>query len=213
MPSWTDLLHPSTDHRTVFIDRRFEELAGSRRSSTNGIAQARGIREVRLYLGRVTVRANRCPDPVVASLYGFFESAQAIRRQITIARDHHLSLFATGDAAKYLSEPPLQLSPLRAAMVLPGNGSTLHGKRLLDVVGSDSYHITRVDYFLSGHGFVGVSFAAGSKTNYGWIARWNTSAVPNGSCTIDATVDDSGGRSIKTPPVDVRVENIVDPGS
>jgi len=31
--------------------------------------------------------------------------------------------------------------------------------------------------------------------------------VPDGSYTIEANVSDSGGRTVMTPPVEVRVEN------
>ncbi len=176
--------------------------------SANGISQARAVRQNRLYMGQVTVRANRYPDPVVGAL-DWLETAQSIRRRITIAKDHRLSLFGTGDAARYLSEKPLDLyrSPLRATVTLPHNGSTIHGKQLLDVVVSDVFDVTRVDYVLSGPGIEGASFATGSRTNYGWIGGWNTSGVPNGSYTIVVTVSDSGGRSIRTPPVEVRVAN------
>jgi hypothetical protein len=176
--------------------------------SANGISQARGVREYQLYLGRVTVRANQYPDTVVGFVDGG-QPVQSIRRWIMMARDDHLSLFGTGDAARYLSEKPLQftLAPLRASVVLPLNGSTVHGKQVFFVVLSDSYDITRVDYFLSGPGLARTSFATGMKNNYGWFAKWNTSTVPNGSYAIDATVDDSGGRSVRTRPVEVRVEN------
>jgi hypothetical protein len=49
-------------------------------------------------------------------------------------------------------------------------------------------------------------------TKDGWIATWTTSTVPTGSYAIDATVDDSGGRSVRTPAVEVRVENVNRPG-
>ena len=83
--------------------------------SVNGISQARNAPN-RLSLGQVTVRANQYPDSIVAAL-SWAQSAQSIRRWVTIARDDRLSLFATGDAAMYLSEKPIQytLSPLRAA--------------------------------------------------------------------------------------------------
>ena len=176
--------------------------------STNGFTQAQTIGENRHYLGRVTVRANQYLDTVVGPL-DWLETAQSVRRQITIARDDHLSLFATGDAARYLSEKPIQtrLLPLRATLVLPRNGSTVHGRQVLDVLCSDSYDVTKVDYFLSGPGLAEVSFASGVMNKYGWIAKWNTSTVPNGSYAIDATVKDSGGRSLRTRPVEVRVEN------
>ena len=176
--------------------------------SANGISQARAIGQNRTYLGRVTVRANQYPDTVVNNL-DWLEGVPAIRRQITIARDHRLSLFGTGDATRYLSEPPLNFygTPLRATVVLPRNGSTLHGRRFLDVTVSDQFDVTKVDYVLSGPGRESATFATGSRTKYGWIGGWNTSTVPNGSYTIDATVSDSGGRTVTTPPVEVRVEN------
>src|SRR3984885_4619810 len=90
--------------------------------SANGISQARAVHQNRLYLGPVTVRANQYPDPVVAGL-SWLTPAQSIRRWVTIARDDRLSLFGTGDAARYLREKPIQfrLSPIDAAVVLPRN--------------------------------------------------------------------------------------------
>ena len=176
--------------------------------SANGISQAREIRQSRHYLGQVTVRANQYPNTVVGNL-DWLETAQSIRRRIAIAKDHRLSLFGTGDAMRYLSEKPLNLygSPLRAAVTLPRNGSTLHGKQFLDVAVSDQFDVTKVDYVLSGPGREGTTFATGSRSNYGWIGGWDTSTVPNGSYAIEAKVSDSGGRSVTTPPVEVRVEN------
>ncbi len=176
--------------------------------SSNGISTAREIHQNRLYLGRVTVRANQYPDTVVGNL-DWLETAQSIRRRIAIAEDHGLSLFGTGDATRYLSEKPLDLysSPLRATVTLPRNGSTLHGRVYLDVGVSDQFDVRRVEYVLSGSDLKAVSFATGYRTNYGWIGGWNTSTVSNGSYTIEARVSDSGGRSIMTPSVGVRVEN------
>ena len=117
------------------------------------------------------------------------------------------SLFATGDAARYLSEPPLTFPPPHATIVKPGNGSTLRGRQLLDVIVSDSFDVTKVEYLLSGEGRQATPLSGGAKSNYGWIGAWNTSTVPNGTYTIDATSTDSDGRSVTTSPVEVRVEN------
>ena len=181
--------------------------------SANGITQARESRQNLLYLGQVIVRANQYPDVVVAQTLYFFASTPTVLHWITIAKDDRLSLFGTGDAARYLSEKPIhfRISPLRAAMMFPHTGSTLHGKQVLDVFASGSYEVTRVDYFLSGPGLAEASFATGVMTNYGWLATWNTSKVPNGSYTIDATVYDSRGRSVRILPVEVRVENATTP--
>jgi len=176
--------------------------------SVNGRTQAREIHQNRLYLGKVTVRASQYPDTIVNNL-DWLEHPQSIRSRITIARDHHLSLFGTADGQRYLSEKPLNLysTPLRASVTLPRNGSTLHGKQILDVGISDQFDVKTVDYILSGPGRQGVPLAIGHRSNYGWIGGWNTSTVPNGTYTIVARVSDSGGRSIMTIPVEVRVEN------
>jgi hypothetical protein len=176
--------------------------------TSNGISMARGIRQNRLYLGQVTVRARQYPNTVVSNL-DWLETPQSIRHRITTAEDDGLSLFGTSDAKKYLSEKPLDLysTPLRAAVILPRNGSRLHGRLYLDVSVSDQFDIRKVEYVLSGPGFDGVSFAKGYRTNYGWIGGWNSATVPNGSYTIEARVSDSGGRSVLTSPIGVRVEN------
>jgi hypothetical protein len=176
--------------------------------SSNGISQARGIRQSGLYLGQVTVRASQYPNAVVNPL-DWLETPQSIRSRITIAKDHHLSLFGTGDVTMYLKERPLDLYkfPLTATVVLPPNGSTLHGKRYLDVAVSDPFDVTRVDYALSGPGGDSATITVKYRSKYGWIGRWNTAKVPNGRYTIQVRVSDSGGRSVTSPPVEVRVEN------
>jgi hypothetical protein len=91
--------------------------------SVNGISQARAIRQNRLTLGLVTVRANQYPDSIVLDL-NWAQPAQTVRRWVAIARDDRLSLFATGDAARYLKEKPIPftLSPLRAVVIIPTMG-------------------------------------------------------------------------------------------
>ena len=83
----------------------------------------------------------------------------------------------------------------------------MHGRQILDVLGSGSYDVTRVDYFLSGSELAKTLVATGVMSNLGWYTVWNTSKVPNGSYTIEASVRDSEGRGIITPIIDVRVAN------
>jgi hypothetical protein len=174
----------------------------------NGISQERDIHQNRLYLGRVTVRADKYPNTIVENL-DWLQTAETTRGRIAIAKQHDLSLFGTGDARRYLSEKPLDLygSPLHAAVTLPANGATLHGKEFLDVAVSDVFDISKVEYVLTGQGREGVTISSGYQSSYGWIGRWKTSTVPNGSYTIEAIVRDSGGRAVTTLPVEVRVEN------
>jgi hypothetical protein len=164
-------------------------------------------------MARLSVRANQVPALTLAGLDLWKESPQSIHDQIAVARDYHLSLFATGDAAKYLRERPPEFPQPRAVVAVPRNDSILHGKQLIDVVVTDSYDVTRVDYFVSGPGSAESWFATGTSSTYGWIATWNTSTVPNGSYTIHAKVNDTVGRSARTRPIEVHVENANRPGS
>jgi hypothetical protein len=177
--------------------------------TTNGISMARATDQGETQAARVMVRADQYPDTVVQSL-SIFELPQQIRRQVATARRDHLSLFGTGDAASYLSEKPIQYRfvPLRAAVFLPRNGSTVHGRQTLDVLGTGSYDVTRVDFFLSGPGLARALVVAGAMSNYGWFTVWNTGAVPNGMYTIEAKVRDSAGRSVVTTAVEVLVDNV-----
>jgi hypothetical protein len=176
--------------------------------SANGLSSARAAHQGGIFLGQVTVRANQYPDGGIQSL-AIFEPPQQIRRQITVAKRDRLSLFATGDAAKYLSEKPIafRIAPLRATVILPRNGSTVRGRQTLLVLGSGSYDVSKVDYFLSGSGLAKTLVLTSLASGFGWYTMWNTSTVPNGTYTIEASVRDSAGRSVVTPTIDVRVEN------
>ena len=99
----------------------------------------------------MTVRANQYRTRSCSTVF-WLQPAQTIRRWVAIARDDRLSLFATGDAARYLKEKPIPftLSPLRVVVIIPSNGATVHGKQVLDASVSDQFSLTKVDYFLSG---------------------------------------------------------------
>lgn len=176
--------------------------------TVKGISKARSMHDERQYTGRVTVRVDQYPGPVVTTL-DWLETASAIRQQVAIARSHGLSLFGTGDAAEYLREKPLDLqaSPLRASVAIPRSGSTLRGAQLLNAVVSDEFDVTSVDYYMSGSGLTDQHIAKGFRTNYGWFARWDTRDLPNGEYSIEAVVRDSGGRTVRTAPVEVHVRN------
>ena len=54
--------------------------------SVDGLSQARAIRQNRLYLGQVTVRAGQYPNTVVNNL-DWLDTAHTIRRLITVSKD------------------------------------------------------------------------------------------------------------------------------
>ena len=75
------------------------------RGSVNGSTDAREIRQNRIYLGEVTVRANQYRDTAVAtSIVWKQPSSFAVRSRQP--ENDSLSLFGTGDATSYLSEKP-----------------------------------------------------------------------------------------------------------
>jgi hypothetical protein len=78
------------------------------------------------------------------------------------------------------------------------------GTQYLDATTSPG--ITEVQYELSGGSLTDSVIATGTPTLYGWLAAWNTEAVPNGTYTLQS-VASSGGLSGTSPGITLTVNN------
>ena len=96
--------------------------------------------------------------------------------------------------------------PPGTAVLLPSGGATVSGaSSVLD--GSATANVTSVTYELSGGGFDDKVIAKGTATYYGWLASWNTTAVPNGTYTVQSVAAYAGGVSGTSAPVTLTVNN------
>ncbi len=127
---------------------------------------------------------------------------------IRVLRVHHLSMFGTADAAMYAKEglPPETGVPV-TRMIRPSPGANLNGLVFLDAVASDEYGIVRLVYVVSGNGFNDVKIATAKPIVYGWFGWWNTSTVPNGNYELRTVAYNATGKSGRSRPVSVRVDN------
>ena len=95
--------------------------------------------------------------------------------------------------------------PSGIVVVLPLNGASLSGTQYLDAVPSPG--VTQVQYELSGGTLSDSVIGTATPTIFGWIAAWNTTAVPNGTYTLQGVASYAGGVSATSPGVTITVNN------
>ena len=102
-----------------------------------------------------------------------------------------------------VSNPP----PLTAVLI-PSGGATVSGtKALLDASASSAVGIASVTFEVSGNGLTNQMVGTGTPTLYGYLAQWNTTAVPNGTYDLQSVATDTGGNATTSTPVSVTVAN------
>jgi hypothetical protein len=96
-------------------------------------------------------------------------------------------------------------APPTTTVVLPANNARLSGTQYLDA--SASSGASGVVYELSGGGLSDDVVATGGENLYGWPAKWNTAAVPDGTYTLQSVASYAGGVTGTSPPVTVMIIN------
>jgi uncharacterized protein YjbI with pentapeptide repeats len=93
------------------------------------------------------------------------------------------------------------------AVLIPTGGATQSGTAaLLDA--SASPGVTSVTFEVSGNGLTNQVVATGTPTLYGWLARWNTTSVPNGTYQLTSVASYAGGLSgTSFPSITITVSN------
>jgi beta-glucanase (GH16 family) len=91
------------------------------------------------------------------------------------------------------------------SVVIPSNGATVSGSQTLAAVASSG--VGQVQYELTGGSMSDAVIAAAASTPYGWVASWNTTAVPNGTYTLQSVATYTAGGSGRSPGVTITVDN------
>jgi hypothetical protein len=88
---------------------------------------------------------------------------------------------------------------------IPSNNATVSGtSQILDAGASSG--VTQVQYEISGGTLTDSVIATATPTIYGWLAKWNTTTVANGTYTLQS-VASSNGVSGTSAPVTIGVNN------
>jgi len=90
---------------------------------------------------------------------------------------------------------------------IPSNGAIESGNEWLDAGASPG--VTSVNYVINGgpNNLLDTPISGSAPTNYGWIGGWNSTAVPNGTYTIQSVASYTGGVAGMSAPITVTVSN------
>jgi len=133
-------------------------------------------------LNQVPVADRPCYD---ADFFGSYSSFAYLQQSVLLeVQQDRLSLFAPGPNRIYRADgpPPLTAQCPKAPttqVIIPSSNAILSRTTILDATAPNA---TRVEFVLFGGGrYYGLSIGTAARTPYGWIYRWDTTSVPNGS--------------------------------
>ena len=98
--------------------------------------------------------------------------------------------------------------PPTTSVLIPSGGASLSGATaLLDASASSAVGIASVTYEVSGNGLTDQVIATGTPTLYGYLAQWNTTAVPNGTYSLVSVATDTVAEATTSASISVTVDN------
>ena len=93
------------------------------------------------------------------------------------------------------------------SVVPPAHDAKLAGTTLLDAKATAWVPLTKVVFILTDPHHPGMTISEGSSTKYGWLAKWNTASVPDGTYWLQSIAYDAGGASKTSTPVQITIRN------
>jgi hypothetical protein len=107
----------------------------------------------------------------------------------------------TGIATLTLNIPPT------TSVLVPSAGTTVQGNTYVDAGASSQNAMARVKFEISGGSISDQVIGSGTATQFGWLAQWNTTGVPNGTYAFQSVATDNHGLSGTSAPITVTVDN------
>jgi|SRR5450631_1151144 chitinase len=107
-------------------------------------------------------------------------------------------------ALRKTSTPPTTVPA--ALVVFPFSGATVSGTTQFNATAQSST-VTAVDFVATGGSLHGTQIATSRLTVAGWLGKWDTSTVSNGTYKVSALAYDGSGKSAQSPAVPITVKN------
>lgn len=98
------------------------------------------------------------------------------------------------------------LKPVTDVLKL-GRGTSVSGSAVLDATARGYFKINQVKFYLTGGSQHNALIGTATLSSYGWIARWNTTTVANGTYQLHSVAYDDGGLSGSSAGVPITVSN------
>jgi hypothetical protein len=140
------------------------------------------------------------------ALSGSFSAPSTVTGPVTV----HVTLTASLDGiplTNTASAPLFVNNPPTTTVVIPSSGASIAGSSPLDAFASDYGTLTKVEFHATGGALNKALVATATPTIYGWLASWNTTAVPNGTYVLQSEAYDAAGLSAYSSGVTVTVNN------
>ena len=92
-------------------------------------------------------------------------------------------------------------------MLRPANDATRSGVATLGAAATDYLQVEKVQFRLNGGDQHDTLIGVGHLTLGGWIARWNTASLADGTYTVQSVAYDAAGTSSVSNNITVTVRN------
>jgi uncharacterized protein YjbI with pentapeptide repeats len=92
-------------------------------------------------------------------------------------------------------------------VLVPSEGAVLAGAPYLDAAAGDGPGVTKVVFEVSGGELSNHVIATATPTLFGWLAKWNTTTVPNGIYSLVSVATDADNNTDTSTPISVTVDN------
>ncbi len=124
-----------------------------------------------------------------------------------------LQSLATDAAGNTAYSPGITITvdnaPPSTAVLIPSNGSTLRGTRVLDARASASFgvKIATVQFVLTGGPYNQSAIGTATPTLFGWVSVWTTTDIPSGTYTLQSRATDAAGNTAYSSGITIKITN------
>ena len=127
---------------------------------------------------------------------------------LPLARFAQAQRLGVYDSPLYAADRRAGVFPdLLVTIAVPAYGAVLRGTTVIACTAQARVHYDTVEFRVTGHGLHNRVVATGASLFVGWLARWDTTSVPNGNYELSGVIVRPGGSEVVGQPVAIEVRN------